>query len=143
LEGLLQVDHHTPQFAELLVMFKEKYPEMENPTEFEDVEDSFDRKFLPADAQFSRRWKRFHKKLATLRMTHKNCNNRRPRYFSNSPVVMKGEPEPKRVYLKVPYATKDHAKTLGARFDGNVKCWYAGPQSGNALLEEYDILPFV
>ena len=38
---------------------------------------------------------------------------------------------PYKVYLRVPFAEKDRAKTLGARWDAQIKAWYVPP--GNAL----------
>lgn len=40
------------------------------------------------------------------------------------------------VYFFVPYAEKDDAKAMGARFDFGEKCWYADSESVASLLDE-------
>ena len=42
---------------------------------------------------------------------------------SAKPVIQKKESGVKK-YLKISYAKKDKAKSLGARWDSNVKSWY-------------------
>lgn len=36
----------------------------------------------------------------------------------------KAKPAPHRMNLKVPFAEKDQAKALGAKWDGHFKAWY-------------------
>ena len=50
-------------------------------------------------------------------------------------------PQP-RAYLNVPYAEKDEAKTLGARWDNVKRQWYA-PNAESALLERWAAKPVV
>ena len=40
-----------------------------------------------------------------------------------------------RVYLNVPYAEKDRAKSLGARWDAQAKCWYIGAHIDRSLFK--------
>ena len=59
-----------------------------------------------------------------------------------APVLIPGESESmrndfERVYLAVPYAEKDEAKALGARFDGAAKCWYAPPGADLAAFKPW------
>ncbi|MBV9160922.1 MAG: hypothetical protein JO281_05050 [Pseudonocardiales bacterium] len=44
-----------------------------------------------------------------------------------------GPTPPARVWLDVPFAEKDAAKALGARFDGAARRWYAPPGKAEAL----------
>lgn len=42
-----------------------------------------------------------------------------------------------KVYLKVPFAEKDEAKALGARWDAAKKKWYAPPGTDATLFERW------
>ncbi len=46
-------------------------------------------------------------------------------------------PNEERVYLDVPYAEKNEAKALGARWDREEKSWYAPPSADPELLERW------
>ena len=61
--------------------------------------------------------------------------------FVRAPVLI-SESEPmrnrsERVYLAVPYAEKDEAKALGARFDSEAKRWYAPPGADLAAFKPW------
>lgn len=65
--------------------------------------------------------------------------------FRNTPAQPASQPAaapPPRAYLNVPYAEKDEAKALGARWDNAKRQWYA-PNAEPALVERWAAKPVV
>jgi putative DNA primase/helicase len=52
--------------------------------------------------------------------------------------VRKDIPYAERTYLAVPYAEREEAKALGARWDAVKKSWYVGPEAERAKIAKWD-----
>ena len=53
-------------------------------------------------------------------------------------VMRKDIPHAERTYLAVPYAEREEAKALGARWDAVKKSWYVGPEADRAKIAKWE-----
>lgn len=82
----IHIDHYNPQFNELTKMFIDyiKEKNIKIPTKFDDMIDKTNRRCFKVDDKiFEKKWKKYHKKKAELRVLCSNCNLTRSKTKNN------------------------------------------------------------
>ena len=62
-----------------------------------------------------------------------------PEHFlsGEKPIFTPGQQVAEKTYINVPYAEKNEAKSLGAKWDNNQKSWFIGPNSDKQLFQKW------
>ena len=60
------------------------------------------------------------------------------RHTQEIEVMRKDIPHGERIYLAVPYAERQEAKVLGARWDAVKKAWYVGPEADRGKIAKWE-----
>jgi len=76
--NIMEVDHHTPQFAQLVYDFLRQTP-LETPTTFGTLDGNL-KCFLDSDKPFADAFAEYHKINCHLRMLCKTCNGKQPNW---------------------------------------------------------------
>lgn len=79
IDKTIHIDHHQPQFAELIDNFLQEHNGLVMPTKYDKHERTYNTKFKEQDQWISDEFSKYHLEHATLRVLCEPCNIKRPR----------------------------------------------------------------
>ena len=92
-EKILHIDHHEPQFKQLIEDFVELNKEIIYiPTEYDKKEITFRKLFIEKDRWIGELFEKYHLENATFRVLCETCNMTREKYKSKSKLPINTEP---------------------------------------------------